>query len=223
LRPIGKSFGRARGTPIDRYYIERFLARHAGSPGYILGEIRGCVLEIGEDKYTRRFGAVHEGRPEDAPSWSVSSVDIFHGDASNGRATIVGDLATGDGVPSDAFDCIIVTQTLQVIYDLHGAIGTLHRALKPGGILLATVPGICQVCRPDVDLWGEYWRFTSVGVRRLFEEWFPAENLTVEASGNVLTAISFLHGIAVEDLRSDELDLHDPDYEVNIAVRAVKG
>ena len=49
LTPISRYFGFDRGLPVDRYYIERFLARNAS-------EIAGRVLEVGDDGYTRRFG-----------------------------------------------------------------------------------------------------------------------------------------------------------------------
>jgi hypothetical protein len=94
--------------------------------------------------------------------------------------------------------------------------------LKPTGILLATFPGISQISRYDMDRWGDYWRFTSLSSRRLFAEVFPAAQVTVEAHGNILAALTFLHGLAVEELRQEELDFHDPDYEVVITVRAVK-
>jgi len=187
-----------------------------------LGDIRGRVLEIGDDTYTRRFGTFYDGPEESAPEAYVSSVDVLHGDTSNPQATITGDLGIGEGIPSDAFDCVICTQTLFLIYDVRAAIRNLHRALKPGGVALVTVPGISQLCRPDFDLWGDYWRFTSLSARRLFEEVFPAENVVIETHGNVLAATAFLHGIAVEDLRRHELDMHDPDYEVTIAVCATK-
>jgi len=38
----------------------------------------------------------------------------------------------------------VFTQTLHLIYDVRSAIRTLHRVLKPGGVLLATFPGISQ-------------------------------------------------------------------------------
>src|ERR687895_460818 len=49
VTPISRNYGFDRGTPIDRHYIERFLTRHAG-------DVRGRVLEVGDDEYTRRFG-----------------------------------------------------------------------------------------------------------------------------------------------------------------------
>jgi SAM-dependent methyltransferase len=212
LTPISRRFGGDRGLPIDRYYIEHFLDRHGGRSEYVVGDIHGRVLEVGDAYYVHRFGDRSR----------IEQVDVLHVDESNPQATIVGDLTRPETVPRDAFDCVICTQTLLLIYDVHAAVGTLHAMLKPGGVALVTVPGISQLCRPDVDLWGDYWRFTTRSARRLFEEHFPPENVTVEAYGNVLTAISFLHGLAAEDLRKAELDLRDPDFEVSICVRAVK-
>jgi SAM-dependent methyltransferase len=210
LEPVTRTFGFERGQPIDRHYIEKFLGRYSGAPGYARGDVRGRVLEIGDDTYTRRFGA------------DVDQVDVLHADESNPAATIVGDLASGSGVPSDTFDCVICTQTLQFVYDVRGAVETLHRALRPGGVVLATAHGIGQISRPDQDHWGEYWRLTSRAARRLFEEAFPPENVTVESYGNVLATTAFLYGLAAEDLRRAELDLRDPDYELLVAIRAVK-
>jgi hypothetical protein len=117
---------------------------------------------------------------------------------------------------------VILTQTLQVIYDVPAALRTLHRILKPGGVALVTVAGISKISRYDMDRWGYYWSFTSRSARRLFEEVFTPANVTVEAHGNVLAAIAFLHGLATEELRQAELDSFDPDYEMLITVRAVK-
>jgi SAM-dependent methyltransferase len=127
-----------------------------------------------------------------------------------------------EDMPADAFDCIICTQTLLVIYDFRAAIRTLTRGLKPGGVLLMTNPGISRLCRPDVDLWGDYWRFTTLSMRRLLEEVFPPEQVRVEAYGNVLTASAALYGLAASELSSEQLDLRDADYEVIIAARALK-
>jgi hypothetical protein len=81
---------------------------------------------------------------------------------------------------------------------------------------------MAQISRDDFEKWGEYWRFTSLSARLLFEEVFPKENVNVCSYGNVLAAISFLEGLSVEDLRKKELDALDPDYEILIAIRAVK-
>ena len=215
LSPLSREWF-ARGTPIDRYYIDHFLGRYAGEPGYVIGDIKGRVLEIGGDVYARRFGRWGE------PDSPVERVDIFHADESNPDATIVGDLVVADALQSDTFDCVICTQTLQFIYDFRAALANIHKSLKPGGVLLATLAGISQTCRPDVDLWGDYWRFTTRSAQRVFEEVFPAEGTRVEAYGNVLVATGFLYGMAAEEFREEELAVHDPQYQLLIAVRAQK-
>jgi SAM-dependent methyltransferase len=203
LTPISSIFGFDRGRPIDRYYIENFLARHSG-------DLQGRVLEIEEDTYIRKYGGSR-----------VKISDVLHVEEGNPQATLVGDLTRADHIPSDAFDCIIFTQTLQLIFDTRSAIQTLYRILKPGGVLLATFPGISQI-EKDYE-WGDwYWAFTTMSARLLFEKAFPAADVEVEAYGNVLVAVSFLHGLAVEELSQEEFDYHDPNYEFLITVRAVK-
>lgn len=204
LKPISCVFGFDRGLGIDRYYIEKFLSDHAV-------DIKGHVLEIGDDTYTRQFG-----------NERVFKSDVLHFVEGNPKATIISDLTCADNIPSDTFNCIILTQTLQFIYDVRSAIKTLHRILKPHGVLLATFSGISQISRYDMDRWGDYWRFTTLSTKKLFEEIFPVADIRVSSYGNVLTAIAFLQGLAAKELRKKELDYHDPDYEILIAVRAVK-
>lgn len=204
LRPLSRKFGADRGTPIDRYYIERFLQQHRN-------EIRGRVLEVGEPVYTRRFGGQR-----------ITHSDVLHAEAGNPQATLVGDLATGDGIPQEAFDCIIFTQTLPFIYDFRSALVHVRSALRPGGVLLGTLPGVSQISRYDMDRWGDYWRFTGLSARRSFEDAFGAGQVSVEVFGNVLVATAFLYGLSVEDLRSEELDHRDDDYHMLITVRAVR-
>jgi hypothetical protein len=98
----------------------------------------------------------------------------------------------------------------------------LHRVLKPGGVVLATCHGISQISSYDMENWGEYWRLTSLSARKLFTEVFPKDSVTIQTYGNVLSATAFLHGLTAQELRREELDHHDPRYEVIIAVRAVK-
>ena len=204
LRPITHSFGFEGGLCIDRYYIENSLAQHAE-------DIRGHVLEIGDDAYTCSLGGER-----------VTKSDVLHVAEGNAKATIMADLTRADHLPSNTFDCIICTQTLQYIYDVRSAVRTLHRILKPGGVVLATFPTIAHISRYDMEHWGEYWRFTGMGAEKLFRTAFPPSNVEVQAYGNVLTAMAFLHGLPAERLTKEELDYHDLDYEVLVAVRAVK-
>lgn len=204
LTPISKSFGLDRGQPIDRYYIEKFLGRHAA-------DIRGRVLEIGDSRYTRQFGGNR-----------VTRSDVLHVNLRKPDVTIIADLTEAPQIPSDSFDCLIVTQTLQLIYEVKAAVATCHRILKPGGVMLATFPGLSRIARPSFgETWEDTWRFTKAGAEQLFREVFPG-NVTVEAFGNVLAAVACLHGLAAEELLPEELEACDPDFEVLLAVRAIK-
>lgn len=204
LTPVSRVFGLDRGQPIDRYYIEAFLQRHAD-------DIKGRVLEIGDSAYTRRFGGSR-----------VAQADVLHAVPGNPQATQVGDLQTGQGIPGEAFDCFILTQTLQSTFEVQSAIRHAAAALKPGGVLLASLPGLQQISRYDADRWGDYWRFTAQSARRLFEAAFPQDAITVEACGNVLAVVAGLYGLAAGELTIAELAHRDPDYDLTITVRAVK-
>jgi len=210
MAPFSRQYGYDRGHPVDRYYIDAFLRRYGTFGGYGTGDLRGVALEVGGDDYARAFGA------------AIERLDVLHATADNPQATIVGDLATGEGLAPDTYDCVICTQTLNSIYDVHGAVATLHRILKPGGVALVTVPGISGGVTPDRHLWGDYWRFTTGSLRRLFEASFPADGVQVEGFGNLLTTTAFLHGLAAEELSAAQLDCHDPAYELLLAVRARK-
>jgi SAM-dependent methyltransferase len=203
--PISGAWGWDRGgLPVDRYYIERFLVAHAA-------DVRGHVLECKDDAYARKFGGDR-----------VTRIDVLHATPGNPHATIVADLSQGKDIPSGSFDCVILTQVLQFIFDVGAAVCVLHRILRPGGIVLVTVPGVSKISRAGMTHGGEYWRFTTLSLRRLFEQSFPPQAVTVGAQGNVLTAVAFLHGLGSGELTAPELEAHDPDYEVLITLRAVK-
>ena len=212
LAPVSRKFGFERGQPIDRYYIDDFMGRHAGAPGYAPGAVRGRVLEVGEPLYAQRY----------ADRSRLEEIEVLDSSPTNPRATVVADLRDAPELESESFDCVICTQTLLLIYEVRSAVRTLHRILKPGGTLLVTVPGVCQICHPEMESWGDYWRFTSLSARRLFEEFFDPSDVTVETYGNVLTAAAFLYGLAVPDLRRAQLEVRDPDYQVLIAIKAQK-
>jgi SAM-dependent methyltransferase len=200
--PIGRNFGFDRGRPIDRRYIESFLEEHRS-------DIRGRVLEIGDANYTRRFGAER-----------VTHSDIYDRPG-NAQATLTGDLGKQSNLLTGAFDCLIVCQTLLFIYDVHRAMANLRDALAPGGVLLMTVPGISQIVREDMDREGDFWRFTTRSVNDLAREQFDADRIDVRSWGNVLACVGFLHGLAQEDLREDEIDACDPDFQLIVSLRGV--
>ena len=202
-KPLSQSFGIDRGTPIDRIYIEDFLKKHAMY-------IKGSTLEIAEDYYSRKFGV------------GVEKYGILHATADNPNATIVGDLTDINTLPQSIIDCFICTQTLNFIYEFGKAIQGGRHLLKPGGYMLATVAGISQVSRYDMDKWGDYWRFTTLSMQKSFEEAFGVGNVEVDSYGTVLTATSLLQGISAEELTQEEIFAKDQNYQVIIVIKAKK-
>lgn len=205
VHPIRRDFGWQAGQTIGRYYTEEcFLPQWAN-------DIQGHVMEIADSRYTTRFGGT-----------KVVKSDILHAPPGTDAATLVADLTCAPHIPSNTYDCVILTFTLQFVYDVKSVLKTLHRILKPGGILLIAVPGISHIARYDDDHWGEYWRFTSRSLRLLLGELFAQEAITVQSYGNVLTALASLHGLVSNELKSHELNHRDRDYEVIVTARAVK-
>jgi SAM-dependent methyltransferase len=202
IEPIGRKFGFDRGHPVDRHYIEAFLGAHRS-------DIAGRVLEIGDSRYTRQFGGAR-----------VTRADVYDTPGNPG-ATFTGDLGGEAHLPAAAFDCLIVCQTLLFVYDVRRSIANLRAALKPGGVLLATVPGISQIVREDMEREGDFWRFTTRSLRELAVERFAPDRVDVRSWGNVLTCVAFLHGLAQEDLSASELGAWDPDFQLVVTLRAV--
>jgi SAM-dependent methyltransferase len=201
LKPISSQFGFDRGMPLDRYYIEKFLKKYSK---YITGR----VLEVGNSDYSKKFGQ------------NVTAFHVLHV-CDNGEGYIVGDLSKLETLPESIADCFICTQTFNFILDVEKAIQGAAKLLVPGGALLATVSGISQISRYDMDRWGDYWRFTPLSAEKLFGRYFS--DVQVFSYGNVFIAKACLDGLAVEDLANKEsLETDDPDYPVSIAIFAKK-
>lgn len=199
--PVGRFFGRERGTPIDRYYIERFLEGNRSL-------IRGTVLEVADSTYSLRFGG-----PD------VTRLEVLHVRPMP-VATIVGDLSDPATLPGGTIDSFICTQTFNFIYDVQAAVRGAHHLLAPGGVLLATVAGISQISTGDASQWGDYWRFTPQSAERSFGDVFGPANVSVDFFGNSFAATCFLRGIALEEVATAKLDVKDPEYPMLISIVA---
>ncbi|MRR49784.1 MAG: methyltransferase domain-containing protein [Rhodocyclaceae bacterium] len=198
--PLSRQFGFDRGQPIDRHYIEAFLAANAA-------EIRGEVLEVGSPAYTHRYGTSQVTR-----SLVLNGV--------GGDAILNMDLSRTADVPEGMADCFICTQTFNFIFDVQAAVHSSFRLLRPGGTLLATVAGITQISGYDRERWGDYWRFTECSMKALLAPVF-GDRFEVRVWGNLHAATALLQGQAIEDLERPELlDVADPDYPVVITAVA---
>lgn len=97
----------------------------------------------------------------------------------------------------------------------------MHRIVKPGGVVLATAPGLTQIADdPWNDTW--HWSFSRASLCRLFAEGFPGGEIDMQVHGNVLSTVAFLQALAQDELTRRELDASDPEYQMLIGVAARK-
>lgn len=134
----------------------------------------------------------------------------------------VAEAATAERWPSNHFSCIILAHTLAYVWDLRGVLRDCHRALKPGGVLLATVPGIRPMSQSSAGAAGDYWRFTTRSMRQLVSEIFPPQNISISSRGNVKATLASFHGLPATALTPEELAHTDPLIQLVVTVRAVK-
>ncbi len=200
--PVSASFGFDRGQPVDRYYIEKFLSKHQNC-------ISGDVIEVGGTDYSLKYGK------------QVNTSKVLHYSAESGHE-IIADLSKPHCVDKEIADCFIIPQTYQFIYDTGSAVANSMRILRPGGCVLATVPGITPISVEDYESWGQYWSFTEMSIRRLFEGAGELSELEVITYGNIKSATAFLYGYASHELSRKDLDSCDMRYPVIIGVKAVK-
>jgi SAM-dependent methyltransferase len=203
-KPISPLVGLDRGDPIDRRFIERFLAANAD-------RIRGDVLEIKDRDYTTRFGGAKVKRSE-----------ILDVNRENAAATVFGDIRDLREIADDSFDCFIITQVLQYVDDLDAAVRASKRVIRPGGCLLVTVPTVGKLDGHQDKVAGHFWRLTVDSARYVFAKHFAPEKLDVRGWGNSLVGASFLQGFCAQELSGHKMDEYDPEYACGVTIRAVK-
>jgi SAM-dependent methyltransferase len=208
LQPIGN--GRQRGTPIVRYYWERYLQEH-------LADIRGTTLEIGTTDTIRRFGGIVVTRA-DAIDLSPHSPEV----------TVVADLSRADHVPADRYDCFVNQFTMHLIYDAKAALYHSIRLLKPGGVLLINFSCVDYYFPSGLDMGtGEalflYRWYTPIQVENMLRSLsLRPEDYTLDTYGNLFTRIAYQMNMPAEELTRRELKFVDPGHPLLICARVVK-
>lgn len=200
LRPLSTKYGFDRGLPVDRYFIEEFLRSNQS-------DVKGHTLEVVDTTYSKKFGKNKVTKSD--------AIDIFLTQSAN----IHGDLRDLEGVIADnTYDCIILTQTLNVVDEYQSAIQECHRILKKGGVLLVTVPTLSATWNLKINM----WRFTTLSAREIFSSFFSPNQVEVQGLGNREAALGFWLGMAAEDMKHSELTENDETFPVIVGIRAVK-
>ncbi len=193
--PFSAVFGFERGTPVDRYYLHRFLSAHRD-------HIAGDVLEVQTTSYTERFGR------------GVRRADSFDLAAEFSPTHLCDFAHCEDVIPSASYDCLLLPNTLPHFRELDLALAQARRIVRPGGTILASVAGLIPLTG-DAP---EYSRLTPDGWRdRLAFAWRGA-SIDVNGHGNCLAAIASQLGLVTEELSAPELGVHDARYPVLITI-----
>lgn len=193
--PFSEEYGFDRGTPIDRYYLHKFLQGHRA-------HITGDVLEVQGSGYTQQFGQ------------GVTSADSFDIDP-RFRPTYVCDLADSETVlSSNRYDCCLLPNTLQHLRDIEACLRNALRVIKPGGIILAS----SAVFVPLISDGADYWRLSRMGWEQITVRVWAGSEVKIEAHGNCLAALASMLGLASEELTPAELNFQSRRYPVLVTI-----
>jgi SAM-dependent methyltransferase len=195
--PICQAFGLTRGTPIDRYYLSKFIEE-------IRPQVVGNILEVGGTPKDKDFYQLNSGN-----SYRILNLEPGAG------VDITGDVHDVSVIEPNSVDSVIIFNVLEHCYAPWIAIENIYTWLKPGGKCFAMVPSAIRVHATPVD----YWRPLPDAFAWLFRD-FTWQKLYVY--GNPITVIASYHGIAVEELTAEELDAFHPDYPVATCIVAEK-
>jgi|TARA_B110000259_G_scaffold187654_1_gene242703 SAM-dependent methyltransferase len=198
IHPISDYFGFDRGLPIDRYYINKFININKK-------HIRGNVLEIGDDRYSKKF----------------KCDSTIYGIIKNEKVEI---LNLEEKLPNKIkkFDCIICTQVINYTYKKEKFISNLYKLLKKNGILLLTCSSITRISNYDYNRYGDYWRFTDMSLRKLLSSVFNKKSIRIKTHGNISVSTKFLYGLSADEVSYDDLNFNDKNFSLLISCRAKK-
>jgi SAM-dependent methyltransferase len=195
--PICKRFGFSRGTPIDRYYLDKFVAQ-------IRNRVVGATVEIGGARQNRELYRLT----------NVSEYTAIDAEAHD-YVDVVGDAHESSLLAPDSADSILAFNVLEHCADPWLVARNMHRWLRTGGCAFCMVPNAQRVHNFPRD----YWRPLPDGVNWLFRDFGSRE---LSQYGNPTSVIASHLGIAAEELTQAELDAQHPDYPVATCIVATK-
>src|SRR3989344_7236734 len=196
--PFDKSFGNARGDPIGRFYIEKFLKENKSY-------IKGLCLEFAGKSYKAFFPKIKK--------YEVISVEPGEG------IKYVGDVHSSKTLPENRFNSIICTQVLEHLYNPQKALINLYNSLKPGGYIILTAP-FFAIVHFDLGI-GDYFRYTPEGFKNIINK----TGLIIDKfdfGGNAMVTIGCILGMAQSDFSSWRSEEKDPIFPYNNLVLAHK-
>jgi NADH dehydrogenase [ubiquinone] 1 alpha subcomplex assembly factor 5 len=135
----------------DRRAVRRHRDRAAPQVGSVADVLRDCAERLLDrlDDVTRRFTCALDvgGRGAVAPLLRARGIDVVSCDLSPAMAVLNGGMAVAadeEFLPfaGEGFDLVVASVSLHWVNDLPGALIQLRHALRPGGLLLASLPAL---------------------------------------------------------------------------------
>jgi SAM-dependent methyltransferase len=195
-QPFCPQFGNLRGSPVDRYYLEKFIEE-------IRSEVKGITLEIG-------------GNEANQEQYKFSNAKFYLTmDLQGEDLDIVGDAHDPQAVDEASLDTVVLFNVLEHCERPWQVVDNIYRWLKPDGQVFCMVPNAQRVHRVPQD----YWRIFPDALNSLFGR-FPRRKLYVY--GNPLTTLAAYYGIAAEEFSREELDYYHENYPVANCIHAHK-
>lgn len=234
ISPVDCSSARCLVSVLLQYPIKRVsAARTKEKLEYMYSALRKAVRRatVSPPLGKIRFGAMRSKHPICVERGDLPSITRWYSDHwlsqhqpnLNGRVLKVDSTElSADGMDvalCDAYDAVICALQLQSVYDLESAVKHMWGLLKPSGVLFATLPAVTTAQGMNEN---DFWRFTVISARRLFELQFHKDWIEVQPLGNVLTSIGALHGLQAGEFSQRELDTVGVQHPVLIGVKATK-
>lgn len=195
--PFCAEFGFSRGTPIDRYYLNLFVAE-------ICDQLHGDVVEIG-------------GKNHNKNSYGFSRVFRYRGlnlIASPG-VELIGDAAQSQCLPPSSLDGLVAFNVLEHTPRPWQIVNNMRLWLREGGVACCMVPNAQRLHKMPED----YWRPLPAALMEMFTGWSERR---LYQYGNPVSTVASLMGIAAEELEEAELIDYHPDYPVASCIFARK-
>jgi SAM-dependent methyltransferase len=167
-------------TWLVRHQLATWLAGEAAAAAERHGRYRVLDVGCGPKPYYPFFA----GRADE-----YVGVDVVENPAAELRGPV-----EALPVPDASFDVVLCTQVLEHCDDPAAAVRELRRVTAPGGRVLASTHGV-QVYHPSPQ---DLWRWTHVGLRRLFEREADWAALSVTPAGGTAGCVAMLLGTYLE-------------------------
>jgi SAM-dependent methyltransferase len=117
---------------------------------------KGAFLDVGCG--TQPFRTLIEPQVERYLTYDIES--------RAGEIDFIGDAEDMRAVADESIDCMLCSEVLEHVPHPHVAIREFARILRPGGVLLLTVPFLARLHEEPHD----YFRYTRHGLRRLLDD-----------------------------------------------------